>query len=811
MSVADSHQARHRFDKPITPLRILLERASVLLPSRWLLLLIGISCIAYSQYMMEQRALQGKPLQIADDWNILYRFEIVNFSNVLSVIPYFVAGIILCAWVGLPSLWREPFVNWSSQWPALRGTKWGKHTPRLVIAAGLLVYLLIRLGKHEYMPIYPFLWIIALWLFTLTVWNWDRDNGTHLSLELKTVDIFWMLSLFALGIGIGAYALQDIPAIMVPDEGSFWENARAIAMKEFHPVFFDSGVYTFPVASSIYQGWIMRWFGINLWGWRFSSVLAGVAAVIPLYLLGKEWFGRRVAVASVILMLANPYFLSFARLGYNNIQALLPVTLAIYFWALGSRKGSYFYLWLAGLTAGLGFYTYSAVWIGIVTLCLGIVYLRVLKQISWKQSFAVLVLILLAWGVAFAPRFAYTTSGDSKDGLIYKIYETSFFNVFYGRAYYGDAELSRTMPIIESDRYPAIFYDPLVYSELLTRGWVRTLTALFDPYLITEHFLISPLTGVITPVFFAIGFVLFLRGWKQARFGIPLIWLLSGLVFLSMIGAFPPRHTHMVSLIPVIALIAGAGLSAVVETMTEYLPPSLISFRPLLISILIGAISIAILYAGTKKYFVTMPETYPPSFEDFASWVAWRTKKPAVLIYLGRTDVAHRVAYVINTKMAPHIYLNLDPSAFPLQDVLMPELPTVLFVETNTKEGLPYLQQPHAGFTAPIAFYNKAGSVLGYTMTNSSDIPLTWKPESIDGWNSLTESPARNILLVLLIGVLLVGLIGLWNRLAWPRLSLETGKQIHREEDKSTERSDAFEVELHFRIRFPSRKKNPPQ
>jgi 4-amino-4-deoxy-L-arabinose transferase-like glycosyltransferase len=811
MSVAESPRAGYRLNKIKDSLNMLHERARDRLPARWLILLIGIGCVAYSQYLMEQRALQGPPLPLAEEWNILYRLEIVNFSNVLLAIPYFLGGVILCAWAGLPASWKEPFVNWSEKWPALAETEWGKHLPRLLVAVGLVAFLLIQLGKHQYMPIYPFLWIVALWLFTLTVWNWDRDKGTNLSLELKPIDIFWLLALLALGIGIGAYALWDIPAIMIPDEGSFWENARAIATKDFRPAFFDSGVYTFPVATSIYQGWILRLFGLNLWGWRFSSVLAGVAAVIPLYLLGKEWFDRRVAVASVVFMLANPYFLSFARLGYNNSQSLFPTILAIYFWALGSRKGSYLYLWLAGLTAGLGFYTYSAVWIGIVTMWLGIVYLRILKQISWRQSLAVLVLILLAWGAAFAPRLVYTASGESKHGLIYKIYETSFFNVFYGKAYYGEAELTRTMPLIERSEYPTIFYDPLVYQELLTRGLVRTLVALFDPYLISEHFLISALAGVITPVFFGLGFFLFLRRWKQARFGLPLIWLISGLIFLSIIAAFPPRHTHMVSLIPAIALVSAAGLSAIVETLTEHLPSSLISFRGAAISALVAVVLLTVLYAGVKKYFVTMPETFPPSFEDFASWVAWRTEKPSELIYIGPTDIAHRLAYVVTTRMVPHTYRNVDPAAFSPEIDLRPDTQTILFWETNTKEGIPHLQQPPVGFGAPVAFLDKAGNVLGYTMTNASEVPLQWQAELTGGWNSI-EGPARNILLVLLFSMLLVGIVTLRSRFVWPRFSFETGKQLQQTEaDEPTVTSDTFEIEFHFRVRFPSRRKNSSQ
>ncbi|RPJ28958.1 MAG: hypothetical protein EHM33_02600 [Chloroflexi bacterium] len=808
MSIADSHQTRHRFDKLIAAWHVLVERTRESLPARWLLLLVGIGCIAYSQYLMEQRFVQGQPIPVADEWNVLYRLEVVNLSNVLAALPYFVGGVILCFWAALPASWKESFVNWSSQWSTFSATKWGKQVPRLLIATGLMVYLLVQLGKQHYMPIYPFLWIGALWLFTLVVWNLDRDNHIDLSLGLNVVDVLWLLGLLMMGIGIGAYVLQDVPAILIPDEGSFWENARSIAMKQFRPVFFDSGVYTFPIASSIYQGWIMRLFGINLWGWRFSSVLAGVAALIPLYLLGKEWFGRRVAVASAVIMLANPYFLSFARLGYNNSQALLPVTLAVYLWAVGSRKGSYFYLWLAGLVAGLGFYTYSAAWIGIVTLCLGIVYLRVLKQISWKQTFAVFALILLAWGLAFAPRLAYAATGNEKQGLTYKVLETSFFSAFYARAYYGDADLTT---IIETDGYPAIFYDPLVYGELLTRGWVRTLLTLFDPHLVTEHFLISGLAGVITPVFFAIGFFLFLRRWKQSRFGLPLIWLISGLIFLGIIGAFPPRHTHMVSLIPVIALISGAGLYAVVETLTEYLPARWIPFRAVMMSVLIAAVLLGILYSGAQKYFVTMPETYPPSFEDIVSWSAWRTEKPVEIVYIGRTDIAHRVAYLINAKMVPHTYLNVDIDIFSPREHLKPDLPTILFWETNTKEGFPHLQQVPDGFGAPVAFHDRNGNVVGYASTNLPGISLERKAAFSSGWSSLTDTPVRNILLFLLVGIFLTGLWGLRNRFSWPRLSVETGEQVQGEvSDAGVEKSDAFDIELSLRIRISPRKRNRP-
>lgn len=808
MSVSDSQWVGNRLNRLASSLRTWRDRVRSLLPARWLLLIIGVACVVYSQYVMEQRGILGSPNPLADKWNTFYRLEIVNLHNVLAALPYFVVGILLCAWMGLPSSWKDNYSDVKLEWPAWTRTELGKHLPRMLAGIALIAYLLFQLSRHQYTPFFPFLWIIALGLLSYTFWKWDREHRVQLSPGIDRMDILLVMILFLGGLAFVSYALEDIPPIMVPDEGSFWENARAIATKKYQPVFFDSGVYTFPVASSIYQGWIMRWLGGNLWSWRFSSVLAAVATVIPLYLLAREWFSRWTAVASSIIMLVNPYFLSFARMGYNNSQALLPVTLAVYFWVLASRKESSFYLWLAGLTAGLGFYTYSAAWLGLVVLVLGIVYYRLRKWISWKHTLGALALIFLAWAAAFAPRLAYASSGDLRSGLVYKMFETSFFNVFYGRVYYEDQELFRTMPAIESAQYPAIFYDPVIYGELLLRGVVRTVIVLSNPYLISEHFLFTPLAGVIAPIFFAIGFALFLRRWKQSRFGLSLIWLISGLVFLSIIGAFPPRHTHMVSVIPVIALIAGAGLSAVVESATESLPVRLASIRRAIINVSMAILLFVILYFGVQRYFVQMPATYPPSYEDYVSWVAWSTEKPVQLIYLGPTDVAHRVAYLINNSLVPHTYINLDLNAFSPEEAIQPGVPTVVFAETSAKEGIPYLEKLPAGFGSLLDFRNKEGVTLGYAMTNSPEVQLDWNAGFSTGLDSLVNTPVRNLLLVLSILLLVLGALELRKRFRFPRLAFARTTDFPRETSIEQVEGNVFELEFRLRIRLPGRKRD---
>ncbi|MGE5775806.1 MAG: hypothetical protein ACM33V_06275 [Chloroflexota bacterium] len=169
MSIEESHQPRYRFNKLTAIWQGFLERVREALPARWLLLVTGLGCLIYSQYMMEQRYGQGPLTPAVEQWNVFYRLEIVNLGSVLAGLPYFAAGLVLCALAGLPSAWKEKFVNWSSQWPALNATKWGKHTPGLLAATGLMIYLLVQLGKHKYEPVYPLLWLLALWVFTLVI------------------------------------------------------------------------------------------------------------------------------------------------------------------------------------------------------------------------------------------------------------------------------------------------------------------------------------------------------------------------------------------------------------------------------------------------------------------------------------------------------------------------------------------------------------------------------------------------------------------------------------------------------------------
>ncbi len=366
------------------------------------------------------------------EWNKIFYLTLKNPANVMvGLLLIILASFIYSRlFVSLSELKDEQEIH-------IDGGNWAsskKFLPWIIISLSIYLLVMFQLARHQYSSMLFGLWLISILIFTIVFWKIEHQNKTVSSLSITYADGAWMLTLFAFAIATGSYLLNDLPAGFIPDETPFWTMARSVALAENRPPFFDVGVYTFPIASSILQGWIMRLAGVNLWGWRFASVLPAAATVIPLYLLACELFDRRVAIAANVMMIVNPYFLSFARLGYNNSQSLFPVTLCIYFLVLGLRKNNRFYLWMAGLTAGLGFYTYFSAWLGLVVIIIVIVSLPLISREKFqKESRSSHHCRLPAWWQCFYPGSLYGISGDSATSLHYKIWETGPINTFYAK------------------------------------------------------------------------------------------------------------------------------------------------------------------------------------------------------------------------------------------------------------------------------------------------------------------------------------------------------------------------------------------
>lgn len=563
---------------------------------------LGIAFVALGQYLMAQPDPLFIEFSFTKTLNTYYRWDIYNLDNVIVGVVLFIIGGVL-------------FVRAAHQWtikeesPDLpkeeTTTRWRDGVRAtgglLVVAAALESFLLWRLSQRDYNLLSPILWVIIIVLLLMAMWRWDRLNGRASSLapRLDRLDVYAILAILAVGFVINAYQIAQVPNIMMGDEGDWFTTARAVALGEYNPPWFGFGVYSFPVLSSVYAGWAMKVFGVSLWGWRFASALVDVLAVMPLYALGREMFNRQVAVVASVIMIATPYFIAFARLGYNNSQSLLPVVLALYFLFAGFKRGSWLYLSCAGIVAALGFYTYTAARLAVLVALFYFLYLLLSRQQKLKQLIVLGVVFSLGFLGTVLPFLVYGNAVAPHLGQ-FKMLESLWVNSDYAPGLYPDQSYVKQITPTEVEG-ATLYWDWRLAPHLLSRGFVRSILVFNIDSIVTEHFIAAPLSGpAIMAVLYILGLALMFGAWREGRGALLILWFTLGLLSLSIFNTFPPRHAHLVPLIPVVVLFVAVGLVTITKAVIDRVSRLSGTFKylPITFGVLL------LVYNGLENYFV---------------------------------------------------------------------------------------------------------------------------------------------------------------------------------------------------------------
>jgi 4-amino-4-deoxy-L-arabinose transferase-like glycosyltransferase len=574
---------------------------------------IGLVLLIVGQLQMADKIVPlSAPLQLGKWLNENWHLDIPSIDNILHGLPILLIGVILLA-IGLRGLKLVSVDSFIIE-PKQIGLQLIRSAwPWIVGALVIFSILILQLSKLNYQALSPILWLVTLIIFATTTAAWDRRRGVSISPRLTRKDLIWLTGLVLVGLIIGTYRLQGMPDQLIGDEGNFWTTARDIAAGSYKPPIFGNGTYSFPIFSSILQAVVLRLFGISLWGWRLSSVLPGIITVVPLYLLARDAFDRKIAIASSIALFVSPYYLAFSRLGYIIIQAIFIATLTFYWLYNGVQRSSSFLLFLAGCAAGFGFYTFFAARGIFVVAGVFVVLLWMTKKIKFRQAAFALVMLSIGIFLVAAPYFVYGTH-ENAQSMGFKVFEAIFFNVFNGRQFYMDSELFKYAPLIHIGGND-LFFNPSIYAVLIIRGLIRTVLALQTPFLVTEHFIASPLTGTVGVVFYLLGLGVALKTIKEPRSQLILIWFLTNIFGFSALNTVPPRQTHMIAIIPALALLIGMGINALARAIGQ-IHPWIRERIVYVFSILLAAVMVG----GIVDYFVTVPRKYLPQSEEIMSW-----------------------------------------------------------------------------------------------------------------------------------------------------------------------------------------------
>jgi DNA-binding beta-propeller fold protein YncE len=364
----------------------------------------------------------------------------------------------------------------------------------------------------------------------------------------------------------------------IGDEWSFYNFARAL-LKGGRPLDFfgGAGVYDFnPVMSSIWQAFVMFFTGGGLFGWKLSTALIVPLAVIPFYMWNKLVFNRTAAVIATSAFALSAAMLAFSHIGYNNIQTVFFYAMALLTLELAIRKNSSFWSFAAALVLGLGCYNYYLSRLLIIPAFL--YWLCHPKRKGYSGVNIFITLAVYALCVSFLPL------------------GPNFLENMTNRSAIGTSEIA--------DPSARPWYMAMNFIE----AFLFFLTKAKD-----SHFVMGGLTDMLTAAGVLAGFAwmfLSLRKDWRARFLLPsyaiLVFFTGGLVQYHY-----PANTRMQFMLPMLATIAGIGLSRAAALSVYFKNPAR-AHRAAVLSCAaaIAALNFYNFYIFTPAHFQYSMQTY---------------------------------------------------------------------------------------------------------------------------------------------------------------------------------------------------------
>lgn len=403
--------------------------------------------------------------------------------------------------------------------PFVRGELISRSLPILVMVlstASLIAFLGSYYSKEG------LLWIFGIFLIVSLI--------LLLQLRNRIPIVFWIfnLALIASTLFINAWWFS-----VVGDEYSFYFYAAELASRQSLSIigerlFNGQGVYgAHPHMSSLIQALFMRTVGEYNFGWRFSNIFLSASAVAFFYSFLHVFVPRRVAVITALFLAGSEYLMTFGKIGYNNLQALFTLGLALWVASYAIRYKHYWAYAMVGITVGSCFYVYPA---ALYTALLPLLLIFFYDIPASKNS-------LLRWGLLVVSAVSIIAP------------------LFFQPGYWSIKEAG------------TFLYNPEITQSLQTllghlgRNLVDALLSFL--YIHEEsHFIAASYMDPISGMFLIIGFFYAIKEFFFTRFS--KFWMISFAFMIFLIGAshdrvYPPS-TRMFLLLPWFAFFASAGL-----------------------------------------------------------------------------------------------------------------------------------------------------------------------------------------------------------------------------------------------------------
>ncbi len=226
-----------------------------------------------------------------------------------------------------------------------------------------------------------------------------------------------MLALF-----VRIYHIDSLPAGLYPDEATNGTDGLLANETGDYRLLYTNNYGREGLFINL-QAITVKYFGNTVPVLKFWSTIFGTLAVLGIYLLARELYGRRVYGYFAAFLLATSYWaINFSRIGFRAIMVTFLLTFSFYFFFKGLRTHRLRDVFIAGLFLGTGLHTYVAfrlaplILVALVPI-LFLVYENFLARF-WKHMLAFLIGALITAAPMFYDFYIHPDHFSSRTGAV---------------------------------------------------------------------------------------------------------------------------------------------------------------------------------------------------------------------------------------------------------------------------------------------------------------------------------------------------------------------------------------------------------
>ena len=479
----------------------------------------------------------------------------------------------------------------------------------------------------------------------------DRWMGIPLFTR-KDLPQLWEVPFLLIIIGAAVYLrfwlLDKIPEGIWFDEAEIGlETRRILEGAAYSPMGAYSQNPSFPF---YYNALFLKVLGDTLFALRCAVAVSGVLAVVGMYFLARELFGRWAGLIAAMLLACGFWHINFSRFNMQNVHAPLFAIWMFYFFFEGCATGDGLTFYSAVVMLGLGMHSYTGFRV-VPPVLIPLTLIAMIFQKRFLRDYLYPLILMAVFSIlVFGPLAAFAVRDWDK--FTERTKETSVFRNDDGRR--SEEQQWRDFKKNLIEHYQMFHY----WGDRNPRHGLAA----------------HPKVDFISGVLMMLGLALAFYHLRDPRYFLLPVWLALGLLAGILSLEFEsPQTARTIALLPVPFLLGGAALDQVRRFLISILP----SFG----KFLFGALAIVLLGWACNLNFDIY---FNKQMTRGDTWSEFSGRDTAVARFMATLD-QNDLCYNNNATTRQSSYLIPEPKFQSRDFVTFRDLPPVEVFQSNQK------------------------------------------------------------------------------------------------------------------------------